>query len=335
MFYQKTSKINWLLILQGWTMLWVVIGHASLQTPHSEMSNWYSDLLTDIAYSFHMPMFIFISGYLFYLTRIKPEKLYLPMIKDKIIKLGIPYLLFTLFAMVLKSIFASEMERPTEISIHEIWHAILYPDDGPVSGFWFLAVIMWCFIFSPVWKYLLRNRVTVICGLVFTLVLCVCVSFSTNNILCFPKFLAYSFYYFLGIVACRYGSCEIKTSVAFFAGVVLLLLFICLFLLRIQGLEVLAAVMGMTCSICLAQILDKFIPGVFSSFRQYTYQIYLMSIFFQIVCKIIFNSHGINNIVAYALCIISGLYFPVLISLVIEKINFTPLYVCIGLTKKK
>ena len=25
------KKINWLLILQGWTMLWVVIGHAPLR----------------------------------------------------------------------------------------------------------------------------------------------------------------------------------------------------------------------------------------------------------------------------------------------------------------
>ena len=52
------AKINWLLILQGWAMLWVVIGHAPL-LPVAEQQPLYVDILYRFAYSFHMPLFIF------------------------------------------------------------------------------------------------------------------------------------------------------------------------------------------------------------------------------------------------------------------------------------
>ena len=62
------KKINWLLILQGWAMLWVVIGHACLgEAGHGP--EW-ENALFHFAYSFHMPLFIMVSGYLFHYTRI-------------------------------------------------------------------------------------------------------------------------------------------------------------------------------------------------------------------------------------------------------------------------
>lgn len=67
----EKQKINWLLILQGWAMLWVVIGHAFIgQTGDRPL---YVDWLFDFAYSFHMPLFMLVSGWLFFLTRLKPS----------------------------------------------------------------------------------------------------------------------------------------------------------------------------------------------------------------------------------------------------------------------
>ena len=69
----QRKKIIWILILQGWAMLWVVIGHAFLGSISCK-AEWptYARVLMDIAYSFHMPLFMFVSGYLFYLTRLAP-----------------------------------------------------------------------------------------------------------------------------------------------------------------------------------------------------------------------------------------------------------------------
>lgn len=66
------KRINWLLILQGWAMLWVVIGHAFLGVA-GEGPAWENGLF-HFAYSFHMPLFMLVSGWLFYLTRLKTNK---------------------------------------------------------------------------------------------------------------------------------------------------------------------------------------------------------------------------------------------------------------------
>lgn len=65
----EKKKINWLLILQGWAMLWVVIGHSTVGVP-GEGPGW-ENALYHIAYSFHMPLFMLVSGWLFYLTRLR------------------------------------------------------------------------------------------------------------------------------------------------------------------------------------------------------------------------------------------------------------------------
>lgn len=63
----EKKKLNWLLILQGWAMLWVVIGHAPLSMDSMPLLvEW----AYHFAYSFHMALFILVSGYLFQLTRL-------------------------------------------------------------------------------------------------------------------------------------------------------------------------------------------------------------------------------------------------------------------------
>ena len=68
----EKKKINWLLILQGWAMLWVVIGHSYLGV-FKEGPEW-ENTLCKFAYSFHMPLFMLVRGWLFYLTRLRPAK---------------------------------------------------------------------------------------------------------------------------------------------------------------------------------------------------------------------------------------------------------------------
>lgn len=49
----ERQRINWLLILQGWAMLWVVIGHAG-PSPTLDDFPVYALALHKFAYSFHM-----------------------------------------------------------------------------------------------------------------------------------------------------------------------------------------------------------------------------------------------------------------------------------------
>lgn len=73
-------------------MLTVVVGHVY------DQSNWvygiYEKYLQDFIYIFHMPLFMFISGYLFNLTKISNNTSYKTVIKEKVVRLLIPYFAF-------------------------------------------------------------------------------------------------------------------------------------------------------------------------------------------------------------------------------------------------
>ena len=56
-----------------------------------------------------------------------------------------------------------------------------------------------------------------------------------------------------------------------------------------------------------------------------------MGIFAQMFVKIMFKHISMPYIVAYILCILMGLYVPVLVSKLLEKINWKPLSLCVGL----
>ena len=117
------AKINWILILQAWAMMWVVIGHAPLGEVGAGPA-WESALF-HFAYSFHMQLFILISGYLFHYTRISASSQwsYPRVIKDKAIRLLIPLVFFTALAYLTKLIFASEMAREVDLSFSGIARA--------------------------------------------------------------------------------------------------------------------------------------------------------------------------------------------------------------------
>lgn len=88
---------------------------------------------------------------------------------------------------------------------------------------------------------------------------------------------------------------------------------------------------GIMFSFGLALIADKYVPKLFCGFRNYTYQIFLMGILAQMFVKIMYRYISVPYMAAYFVCILAGLYVPVLVSKFIEKINWKPLSLCVGL----
>ena len=94
-----------------------------------------------------------------------------------------------------------------------------------------------------------------------------------------------------------------------------------------------AAFVGTLLTMSLCLIVGKFIPQLFSSFRDYTFQIFLMGIFFQMTIR--WGYVKINNewlfVPMWLLSVIIGVYVPTFIAKIIEK--KAPKYVkmCFGL----
>lgn len=337
------KKINWLLILQGLAMLWVVIGHSPLKMDDS--MPLFAKVLYEIAYSFHMPLFILISGYLFYMTRLhKPEMegwTYKSIMFDKLKRLGIPFVVFTIIAMVMKSLFPGDMARQASFTISEFIHAILYPREGPLLEMWFVAVIMWMFALTPLWNISLRSEMLSFVTFVFILLMHLGVDYlPIGTFLCLRDTVRFGIYFYIGMLACKYGLDDRYKSSKYMILIISIFLYLVFALFNFRfGL----ALSGIAFSIGLAFLLDEYKPKAFSSFRNYTYQIFLISIFVQISIKMIYkrvadievvqNHSMLTYGIFFVICLLLGLYIPVIVSKIAEEINCRPILLCLGLKK--
>lgn len=328
-----SQKINWLLILQGWAMLWVVLGHSG---PTSSLEDYpkYAKFLWDTAYSFHMSLFIAISGFLFFLTRLDSEHWkYLATLKEKLIRFGIPFVVFTFVALIMKYVFASSVDRATTLSVGEFVNAILYPYNGPMREFWFLATIMWFFALYPVWKCVLHYKWLSLMTLVGLAVLRVW--HPSTHFLAINHVCQYAFFFYGGILcAIQYKKNPDIIYHQLFAPLVFAVGGVVYVIGRIWNIPLMTPLGGAVLSLAIALWLEKLNPKTFSSFRNYTYQIYLLGIFFNVICTIMRAKYGLSFAPMQVLSLLLGLYMPVLISLLFEWINWKPLLLCVGLKKK-
>lgn len=326
------KKINWLLILQGWAMLWVVIGHSPLGLEN--MPNYVS-VMYKFAYSFHMPLFIMISGYLFQLTKLSRIEgpigggNFVKIICDKLVRLGIPFLVFTFIAMVMKVMFPGDMARQTSLSIQEFLMAIVNPFDGPLNEMWFVLTILWFFAFAPIWLWASQRKETEYVLLVLLTILHF--FHPEENMLCIRQICSQAVFFYSGILICKHSLDEIGIRHRWHLFVGGLITYTICFAFNISFVIVWGAI---AISAGLAFILDEYLPKTFFSFRNYTYQIFLISIFVQIAVKMVYKRVDMPYLIGYIVCILVGLYVPVLISKILEKINWKPLLLCVGLKKK-
>jgi len=330
----KRDKINWLLILQAWAMLWVVIGHSPISLDNMPI---YVQILYNVAYSFHMPLFIMISGYLFCMTRLTDggKKWSLTMIiKDKLVRLGIPYLFFTIIAMFLKSLFPQDMARQADFSIKEFIHAFLFPGDGPLGELWFIAVLMWAFALTPLWRYSFERLYIVVLLLLLLFGIHLIPQFVPVDIhfLSINQLMYNLIWFYIGILVFQF---KILTFVdnSLYWWIFISLGSVLYYISDLYGLADLQTIFAICFSYGLARIMNTYVGGGFSSFRDYTYQIYLMGIFAQIAVKMVYKRVDMPYWGAFLACVLVGLYVPVIVSKIVQRIGWKPMLLCIGLKK--
>lgn len=324
-------KINWLLILQGWAMLWVVIGHAYLGE-HNGGPVW-ETVLGNFAYSFHMPLFMFVSGWLFYPTRLKKEDhgsrtewTYGAIIKDKAIRLILPGVVFTFLAFAVKLAFPGEVVRHTGLSFREIIMAFAYPYDNPFREMWFIVALFLLFVLTPVWEVAMKNK-WVEWGLVPLLA---ALHFFGLDVTLFSldRVCTHAIWFYLGLLISRE---DVINRLFLHRPFLLFVLGVGLYVAGYYVDMFVVTLGGIVLSVGLALLADKYIPRLFFSFRNYTYQIFLIGIFAQVLVKVLYRHFPVPYLLAYLLCVAMGLYVPVVVSRLIERINSKPLALCVGL----
>lgn len=151
-------------------------------------------------YMFHMPLFFFLSGFLFYYSKGEGEWDRVAWIKNKCKLLLIPYIVWSVLAVVPKLILSMNLNSGEELSSTIMLKAAFSPREGVLGHFWFIPVLLILYLVGLL--YTLGSR------MLRYLVLGACVLGA-----CFPLKVSWfaiedicdnSIYYLLGMLCCKY-----------------------------------------------------------------------------------------------------------------------------------
>lgn len=86
---------------------------------------------------------------------------------------------------------------------------------------------------------------------------------------------------------------------------------------------------GIVMCVAVGQSVARRLPGLFGSFRDYIYQIYLMSMFFQAFVELVLWKRLF--LVFYALNILAGIYLPTLVARLAQRQPYRLVRLCLGI----
>src|SRR3954463_4577160 len=140
---------------KGLAILLVVFGHL-MASGYPRGNHWY-DTATDIVSRFHMPVFLYLSGYVFALTGKQAITYggYARFLRERTMRLLLPFLLFGLLIVVGKYIakFFLYVDDPP----HSLWSGLsdllLNTDKSPALSIWYVYVL---FLYSAAMPLLWR-----------------------------------------------------------------------------------------------------------------------------------------------------------------------------------
>ncbi len=330
------SKSNQLIaLLNVWGIMLVVLGHSGFEEPViaeklSRLHSW--------IYSFHMPLFFFLSGYLFSLTnpdftRIKPQAFF----KKKVLRLLVPYVVLGIILWGIKFAFSSFSHADREFSLESFLMMFIAPGgaNSTMGYLWYIVTLFFLFVVITAVSWMGINlRKDVNCWAM--IILCWSLHFIMPPVDIFnlKSLLWYMPFFLIGISYQTHEKVLIdfifKPSVSKTGGGIALTISLLgvyhSIPTPIGGLfeRMILAVSGIFFSILLCHALlklkpiqDKLLP-----FSTMTYSIYLLSWFGQYAAKIvtinILNLHwGICVVVMF----VGGLLVPIIVCKIVDKIE--------------
>ncbi|MDL2240834.1 acyltransferase [Bacteroidales bacterium OttesenSCG-928-K22] len=333
----KSNHLPWLSILRGWAVLLVVIFHSPIKYQPGFIGDFFNGFNTIM--HFRMPLFFFISGFLLYHTKLKYNSSYKDIWKKRITRVAYPYLFLCTLIYLVKLALASYVKRPVDLSLISYIEMFLYPRHNlPWGPFWFLNTILIFFILYPLIKVSLKSWYGILIAILVTLTLRFTVP-DVDMIFDLWTVAYYFIFFYFGILFSKFNLIEYFRKNINWNFAISLIIFIAANLLiyyfngldygynALNPIKLIHALSGISLSIYLSLLCAKYTPNIFSSFRKYYYQVYLFGTLSQlVVLEIYFKvSSPILMLTLSILNIFVGIYVPVFISKIIQKINWKPL----------
>ncbi len=308
--------ITWMQIIG---CILVIVGHSyPLQ---SYIPEW-ALAVRSFIYTFHMPVFVWCSGYLIVAAAQTEKYTFFQYIRRRFVHILLPYFAFSFIALVPKILLSSVLNDVLSFDFMQIIRAFLVPRESVWGHFWFLPMIFILGIVGYFVVKLLQKRGG---GMVlFVLIAFFCMScyfaptitgwFGANDVI------HYSCYLFLGIVSAKFKlnlSNKIRCTVGLSVAVIGIVLYFILPQMRI--IDFLCSLFMLLAVGLLSSFLgDKIQPDRNAIYAQ-TYSIFILSWPCQLVAEIV--TERLLNLpftIVFASMLLVGLCVPFAIIYLIE-----------------
>lgn len=289
---ESRKRIAEITHLSSFGMILIVFGHSRPAPKAPEVAG--ADMLYTIAqiiYTFHIPLFFFISGFLFIYTTINITRFdYFSFIKKKVKRLLLPYFLLSTAAFVIKIPLTSYAWNPMTLSLSSYLESLLYPSKNAIGYFWFLPTLFIIFTLAPLLResLLTKKKNWYVCCALLLIVFHFSRTLIDIKIVNLSGALYYTIYFWCGMLFFIYRKSvdTRRTMPAFMLCAVLLLLFY-FTIETVCFRQFMCSFSGIVMSYYLIKAYTVRGLRWFSFIDGYTYQIYLLSWFPQVFFRVV------------------------------------------------
>lgn len=301
------NRIEWIDALKGFAILTVVIGHCADGILSAGMYTQYKtelEALYDLIYSFHMPLFFIVSGFVFWLSKSYDRY------RTKGFDFIIVYVIWDFLTWLVKFLLGSKVNRQVgfEDLISMFYH--------PIAPMWYLYVlIIFYLIFSLFDIKNVSFKVVTLCGVV-----AVIDKMLNMNVGVINQILYYAYFFVVGgYIAQTKLYLELKRKHVFVALV--LLAVNCYVYINHIAINMplnairIFVVANLVSAICFYVILKTKVNCLLRVMGENTLQIYVIHCFVTAGLRLAFKAAGINSLFLYMVIgTVLGVIIPVYIA---------------------
>ena len=289
--------------------------------------NWYM-AINRIIYSFHMPLFMFASGFVYYETK-KTIK-YKDFVWNKVKRLFIPYLGVSILIIIIKLIAKGRMNVENPVSLSSFYEIFYLPSAG--YFLWFIYVLLMIFLVIPFFDTRKKINILLIVSLIILLT-----PITITDLFCLEQFKNHLFYFVLGCFMSLNKETYLKWNknlsflfVLVFVGLFLLKNNISIPVMQLTS-QLLLAVLGIFITLIVSTIVEQKterVKHLFVKIAIYSYTIYLFHTTFQgfaksILSRIYISESTVFFVAKAFVVILSGIIGPILLYMIYMKIKNT------------
>lgn len=327
------SIFDWVLVAKGIGIVLVVVGHFY---PDESPEYWCE--IRKIIYTFHMPLFFLLSGYLFDQTKYS----YVELIKVKINRLIFPFLSIAVIFFLIKYVTGMFFLLKFPVKNNSVLLLFIDPVNSYMPLLWFLYTLFLIFLFYSPIKKIVRNDYIILILFIFINI------FIGTNYPVVDKVLINIPFFILGIILRSY--IKIKGNIIsgnYFHAVLFLLLFFLIYIVSVvttfgdqidRSLKIILGAIGSLCIINIScMITSKFNKlsvktKLLKKIGLHSMTIYLFhTLFVSAVywgCRTLLEDFKLRFEMFALLSIVSGIIFPIFLEkMILQKNQFSKRFI--------